>query len=92
MKHPSHAYYFVAGTDEARSPLVLLQGSGGNEPDLVRLADELAPGSPVFAARGTVVIDGGFAFFHRLPDRSIDEADIRERESVLANFIQDSMI
>jgi phospholipase/carboxylesterase len=40
---------------------------------------------------GTVAIDGGFAFFHRLPDRSIDEADISERTPVLAEFIQDTM-
>ena len=42
------------------------------------LAEELAPGLPVLGVRGTVANDGGFAFFHRLLDRSIDEADIAE--------------
>jgi phospholipase/carboxylesterase len=69
---------------------VLLHGSGGNEHDLVPVAEELAPGSPILGVRGTVAIDGGFAFFHRMPDRSIDEADITARTPVLAEFIQDT--
>ena len=32
--------------------------------------------------------DGGFAFFHRFPDRSIDEADITSRTLILADFIE----
>jgi phospholipase/carboxylesterase len=91
MNRPTHIHRFIAGTDPAKSPLVLLHGSGGNEYDLVPLAEELAPGSPVLALRGTVAIDGGFAFFHRLPDRSIDEADISERTPVLADFIHATM-
>ena len=91
MTQPKHARHFIAGTDPVKSPLVLLHGSGGNEHDLVALAEELAPGSPVLGVRGTIAIDGGFAFFHRLPDRSIDEADIRGRTPVLAEFIQDTM-
>ena len=34
------------------------------------------------------MIDGGFAFFHRFPDGTIDEADITARTPVLANFIE----
>jgi phospholipase/carboxylesterase len=56
------------------------------------LAEELAPGSPVLDVRGTVAIDGGFAFFHRLPDRSIEDADISERAPVLADFVQATMV
>ncbi|MGD0434570.1 MAG: alpha/beta hydrolase [Acetobacteraceae bacterium] len=52
------------------------------------MAEELAPGSPILGLRGTVAIDGGYAFFHRFPDRSIDEADIGARSAVLADFIQ----
>jgi phospholipase/carboxylesterase len=32
--------------------------------------------------------DGGFAFFHRFPDRSVDEADISARTPILAGFIE----
>jgi phospholipase/carboxylesterase len=90
MNQPTHTHHFIAGTDPAKPPLVLLHGSGGNEHDLLPLAEELAPGSPVLGVRGTVAIDGGFAFFHRLPDRSIDKTDISERTPVLAEFIRDT--
>jgi len=62
MAQPEHTHHFIAGTDPAKSPLVLLHGSGGNEHDLGPLAEKLAPGSPVIAVRGNVAIDGGFAF------------------------------
>jgi phospholipase/carboxylesterase len=88
MTQPTHSYQFASGTDSVRRPLVLLHGSGGGEHDLVPLAEELAPGSPIVGLRGTVAIDGGYAFFHRFPDRSIDEADITTRAPVLADFIQ----
>jgi hypothetical protein len=69
-------------------PLVLLHGSGGDEDELVPLAADLAPGSPILAVRGGMAFDGGFAFFHRLADRSIDEADIASRAVILADFIR----
>jgi phospholipase/carboxylesterase len=48
----------------------------------------VGPGSPTLGIRGTVAIDGGFAFFYRFPDRTIDEADITARVSALADFIE----
>jgi len=68
--------------------MVMLHGSGGDERDLVPLAAELAPGAPALAVRGTVEIDGGYAFFHRNSDRSIDEADVTARIPALAEFIE----
>ena len=47
----------------------------------------IGAGSPILAVRGGIPFDGGFAFFHRLPDRSIDEADIASRAVILADFI-----
>jgi len=52
------------------------------------LAQLLAPGSSALAIRGTVTIDSGFAFFHRFPDRTIDNADISARVPILADFIK----
>src|SRR5271155_3587681 len=86
-----HAHHFIAGTDPAKAPLVLLQGSGGDEQTLLPLAAELSPGSPVVSIRGTVAIDDGYAFFHRFPDRSIDEDDIVGRVPTLADFIATTM-
>jgi phospholipase/carboxylesterase len=76
MTHSNHFHHVIAGTDPAKSPLALLHGSGGNEHDPVPFGEALAAGSPVLCVRGTVAIDGGFAFFNRLPNGSTGEADI----------------
>ena len=83
----THPHCFLPGTD---TPLVLLHGSGGNECDLLPLAAELAPNAAKFGIRGPVAIDGGYAFFHRFPDRRVDEADIEAKAPVLAAFIEAS--
>ena len=90
MTQPTHVYHFIGGSDPTGTPLVLLHGSGGHGHDFLPLADALAPGSPVLGIQGNVVIDGGFAFFHRFPDRTIDEADLTNRVPVLADFIEAS--
>jgi phospholipase/carboxylesterase len=83
----SHSHRFIPGTSPDKAPMVMLHGSGGDEHTLVALAAELSQGAPVLSLRGTVEIDGGFAFFHRRPDRSLDEADIVARVPPLAEFI-----
>ncbi len=87
MTQLSHIHHFIAGADPARTRLVLLHGFAGNEHYLVPLAEELSPGSPVLCVQGAAAIDGGFAFFHRFPDRTIHEADIIARIPVLADFV-----
>jgi phospholipase/carboxylesterase len=52
------------------------------------LASELAPQAAKLGLRGTVVIEGGYAFFHRFPDRRVDEADLEAKAPVLAKFIE----
>jgi phospholipase/carboxylesterase len=88
MSTTSHSHLFIPTTDPTKPPLILLHGSGGDERELVPLAADAGPGSPILGIRGTVPIDGGFAFFHRFPDRTIDEADITARVSVLTDFIE----
>jgi phospholipase/carboxylesterase len=88
MSTTSHSHLFIPATEPIRPPLVLLHGSGGDEHELVALAADVAPGSPTLGIRGTVPIDGWFAFFHRFEDRTIDEADITARVSALADFIE----
>src|SRR5579862_1414874 len=90
MPDPIHAHCFLPGTDTTGAPLVLLHGSGGNEFELMPLASELAPEAAKLGIRGTVAIEGGYAFFHRFPDRGVDEADIEARAPVLAEFIEAS--
>jgi phospholipase/carboxylesterase len=81
------SHLFIPATEPDRVPVLLLHGSGGDERDLVPLVAQLTPGAPTLSIRGTVAIDGGFAFFHRRPDRSIDEADLAARIPPLAGFI-----
>lgn len=87
MKMPGLVHRFLPG---AGPPLVLLHGSGGGEDELMSLAAELAPGVARLGLRGTVAIDGGFAFFHRHPDRRVDEADVEARVPALADTIEAS--
>src|SRR5450755_3094836 len=87
MTQSNQAHQFIAGTAPNAVPMVLLHGSGGDERDLMPFAGKLAPGAPLLALRGAVEIDGGFAFFHRRPDRSIDEADLTARIPALADLI-----
>jgi phospholipase/carboxylesterase len=81
-------HLFHPGTNASEPPLVLLHGSGGDEHSLAPLAAELAPGSPALTIRGTVEIDGGFAFFHRRPDNTVDEADVDQRLPALVDCIR----
>ncbi|WP_447925521.1 alpha/beta hydrolase [Georgenia muralis] len=85
---PAHA--FVAGADSAAPPLVLLHGSDGNETDLLPLADELIPGATKVGLRGAVVMNRGYGFFRRFPDRRIDESDLLNRLPGLAAHIHET--
>jgi phospholipase/carboxylesterase len=85
---PTHFHRFIPGREPDAIPIVMLHGSGGDENEMVALAEELSPGAPTICVRGTVDIDGGYAFFHRRPDRTIDEADIDARIPALSGFVE----
>lgn len=68
-------------------PLLLLHGTGGDEHDLIPLADRIAPDSPVLSPRGTVLEHGAPRFFRRHSEGVFDEADLRQRCDELAAFI-----
>jgi phospholipase/carboxylesterase len=55
----SHTHHFIPGSNPCKPPLVLLHGAGGDEHELVRLAADLAPESPILAVRGGIPFDGG---------------------------------
>jgi len=83
----SHHHRFIVGAEPGHTPLLLLHGSGGTEADMVPLAAELAPRSMAVAVRGAVPWDGGFAFFRRFEDRSIDERDLVMQAGLLADSV-----
>ncbi|WP_271572251.1 alpha/beta hydrolase [Bradyrhizobium sp. CCBAU 11386] len=84
---PAHDYCFIEGAAPDHTPLLMLHGSSGSERDMVPLAGRLAPASMAVALRGTVPWEGGFAFFRRFEDRSIDERDLLARADLLAGDV-----
>lgn len=68
-------------------PLLLLHGTGGDEHDLLPLAERLSPTSPVLSPRGGVLEHGMPRFFRRLAEGVFDEDDLRRRTHELADFV-----
>ena len=68
-------------------PLLLLHGTGGDEHDLLPLAERLSPTSPVLSPRGEVLEQGMPRFFRRLAEGVFDEDDLRRRTHQLADFV-----
>lgn len=70
--------------------LLLLHGTGGNEHDLVPLAERLLPGAGILSPRGQVLERGMPRFFRRLAEGVFDIEDVRMRAAELADFIAES--
>jgi predicted esterase len=67
--------------------LLLLHGTGGNEHDLVPLAQMLAPTAGVLSPRGKVLENGMPRFFRRLAEGVFDVEDLKRRTLELGDFI-----
>jgi predicted esterase len=80
-------HVFRAPAAAHASTLLLLHGTGGNEHDLVPLADTLAPGAGVLSPRGKVLERGMPRFFRRLSEGVFDLDDLRIRTRELAAFV-----
>ncbi len=68
-------------------PLLLLHGTGGDEHDLLPLADRLSPLSPVLSPRGRVLEGTMPRFFRRGGEGDFDEVDLAARADELADFV-----
>jgi len=79
---------FAPGPDAARPPLLLLHGTGGDEHDLVPLAERLAPGRTLLSPRGKVNEQGLTRFFRRSPEGVWDLDDFKQRTVELADFLK----
>lgn len=86
----SFTHHFEPGSDPARPPLLLLHGTGGDENDLLPLAEQVAPGATLLAPRGKVVEGGMARFFRRVREGVFDQDDVRRRAGELAEFIQEA--
>ncbi|WP_379130220.1 alpha/beta hydrolase [Paenibacillus sp. sgz500958] len=85
-------HVFREGTDKSKPVLVLFHGTGGNEHDLLPLAEMLSPGSSVLGIRGNVLENGMPRFFRRLSEGVFDEADLIYRTHEVKNFLDEAAI
>ncbi|WP_143534086.1 alpha/beta hydrolase [Rhizobium sullae] len=81
--------YHTFGTLERDSrPIVVFHKTGGDEGELVPLANTVAPGTAVVGLRGQVVEDSKLRFFKRLGAGRFDEADLATRADDLNEFLR----
>lgn len=78
----------IDNPDALGTPLVFLHGSGQDETALKALGGNVSTGAPTVRLRGSVAWEGGFAFFRRNPDRSLDLADLKHQVDKLAVLLE----
>ena len=83
-------HLFRAPASDGGPGLLLLHGTGGNERDLVPLADMLLPGAGILSPRGKVLERGMPRFFRRLAEGVFDIEDLKLRTAELGDFIAES--
>lgn len=72
----------------ARATLLLLHGTGGDEHDLLPLADLVAPGTAILSLRGNVLERGMPRFFRRHAEGVFDIEDVKRRAAELADWVR----
>ena len=82
-------HVFHKGKDITKPTLVLFHGTGGNEQDLLPLAEMLSPDSSVLGIRGNVLENGMPRFFRRLAEGVFDEADLVFRTHEIKQFLDE---
>jgi len=83
-------HVFRKGKDRTKPTLVLFHGTGGNEQDLLPLAEMLSPDSSVLGIRGNVLENGMPRFFRRLAEGVFDEADLLFRTHEIKQFLDEA--
>jgi phospholipase/carboxylesterase len=69
---------------------VLLHGTGGNEHDLLPIANRIDSQASILSVRGNVLENGMARFFKRLKPGVFDEEDLILRTTELKSFIDDA--
>jgi len=85
MKH-----IFKQGTNPTKPVLLLLHGTGGNEQDLLPLADIVDKEASVISVRGNVLENGMPRYFKRLAEGIFDEEDLIFRTNELNAFLDEA--
>ena len=87
MGAQSFRHLYRPATGVAPYSLLLLHGTGGDEHDMVPLAEAILPGAELISPRGQVVESGAPRFFRRFAEGVLDVEDWRERSQALADFV-----
>jgi predicted esterase len=80
-------HYYRPPADSGLPTLLMLHGTGGNEHDLVPLAEALMPGAGILSPRGNVLEGTMPRFFKRLSEGVFDLEDLKRRTVELADFV-----
>ena len=81
---------YKEGTNSSKPVLLLLHGTGGNEEDLLPLAEIIDSEASVISVRGNVLENGMPRFFKRLAEGIFDEEDLIFRTKELKEFLDDA--
>ncbi|MBT2638313.1 MULTISPECIES: alpha/beta hydrolase [unclassified Bacillus (in: firmicutes)] len=85
MKH-----IYKRGSNTSKPTLLLLHGTGGNENDLLPLANMIDPEASVLSVRGNILENGMPRFFRRLAEGIFDEKDLIFRTQELHEFLAEA--
>lgn len=85
-----HRYIPPTAETEGASGITLLalHGTGGDETDLIPLAQAVLPGAGVLSPRGKVLEGSAPRFFRRLAEGVLDLEDLAIRTDELAEFVE----
>lgn len=84
-------HVFIEGNKDA-PVLLMLHGTGGNERDLLPIAELIDPNASVLGVRGNVSENGMPRFFRRLAEGVFDEEDLVFRTKELNAFIDEAAV
>jgi|SRR5690625_1979679 len=87
MKH-----IFVEGKTPDLPTLLLLHGTGGNEREILPVAEAIAPEAAVLSVKGNVLENGLPRFFRRLAEGVFDEEDLIFRTQELNQFVTEASV
>lgn len=83
-------YIYQPGNNANGYTLLLLHGTGGDETDLIPVAQRLGGDHNILSVRGNVLEHGMPRFFKRLGMGVFDENDLRFRTEELLSFLQET--
>lgn len=78
--------------DSKKPTFLLLHGTGGDERDLLPIAEFIDPTASILSVRGNVLENGMPRFFKRLGEGIFDEADLIERTAELTAFLKEAAV